>query len=215
MGKSNAARKIIPIEDGKKMDDGFLDALEKSENTKPKAKKSSGSAEAKSTPKIAEAIDAYNKAKADKKVAEAKMKKNGSVILDHVKKIQDKDGFDGNFTKSYDIEGNKDKVKYVSSNRFTVNNDDVNLIKEILGENFDNFIKKTWKIWVKPSVLESRASQKELMEIMGERFTEFLETSSSLVPCDDFDRKVYSAFDCQEDLDDLRTFIKPYKAALK
>jgi len=212
---AQAKRKVIPIEDGKKMDDNFLDALENSETTKPKKSKSKGSLELKAPAAVKSAIDIYNDAKADKKAAEATMKKHETTILDYVRKAQDKAGFEGNFLKSFDVEGKDGKVKYVSSNRHTVKNDDVNLIKEILGENFDTLIKKKWKIWVKPAILESRASQKELMEIMGERFSEFLETSSALVPCDDFDKKVFDACDSQEDLDDLRTFVKPYKASLR
>jgi len=210
-----ATAKVIPIEDGKKMDDNFLDALEKSENTKPKKTKSKGSVEIKATAAVKSAIDIYNSAKVDKNAAEATMKKHESTILEFVRKVQDKAGFEGNFVKSFDVEGNDDKVKYVSSNRHTVKNDDTNLIKEILGDSFDSLIKKTWKIWVKPEIIENRASQKELMKIMGKRFADFLETSSALVPCDDFDKKIFEHCDSQEDLDDLRTFVKPYKASLR
>jgi len=201
--------------DGKKMNNSFLDALENAENTKPKAKKKSGSVELKAPASVKNAIDSFNVAKTDKKKAESIMKKHEPTILEFVKKKQDKTGFDGKFVKSFDVKGNDSKVKYVSSNRHTVANDDVNLIEEILGDNFDSLIKREWTIKVKSEVLESQKMQKELMKIMGKRFGDFFETSSKLVTSNDFDSKVFEAVDSQEDLDDLRTFVKPYKASLR
>lgn len=214
MGKS-ATAKVIPIEKAKELDDDFLNVLQKTETTKPKTKKSKGSAELTAPAAVKNAIDSFNVAKVDKKKAEGTMKKHEPTILEFVKKEQDKVGFDGKFVKSFDVEGNDSKVKYVSSNRHTVANDDVNLIKDILGDKFNSLVERKWNIKVKDDVLSSRKMQKELMEIMGERFGEFLETSSKLVTSDDFDSKVFEAVESQEDLDDLRTFVKPYKASLR
>jgi hypothetical protein len=212
MGK---AAKVIKI-DHKKMDNDFLSTLEETEVQKPKKKKSKGSAPVDVPETVANAVIAFNNAKADKKAAEAEMKKHSPVIIDHVKAIQDEDGFNGNFRKSYDVDaGDGNKVKFVSKNQFSIKNDDTNLIKDILGDAFSELIKKKFNIKLKNEVFESRALQKELMELIGkENFATFFETTSILVPVDDFDKKIYDYVD-KDELEDLRTFVKPYKPTLR
>jgi len=212
MPKESTA-KVINIEE-KQMDDGFLGALEKTKVEKPKKAKSKGSASVEAPAEVKEAIDDFNTAKAEKKKAEAKMKKHSPVIINYVKDIQDKDGFDGEYHKSYDVEGNETKVKFVTSNRFSIKNEDEHLIQDILGDKFSLLIKKIFTVTLKPEVMKDRNLQKELMERMGDRFADFFESVPSLVPVDDFDKRIYEEVD-EDELNDLRTFVKQASPSLR
>jgi len=188
--------------------------LEKSAvSKKPAAKKSSSpSIEVSNDLKVA--IDAFNKAKVEKKNAEAAMEINGSKVIAHVREVQDKDGFSGKYAKSYDVAGVNSKVKFVSADKFSIASDDEHLIADILADKFSEFIKTKFSVTLKPSVLESEELSKELENLMGAKFNEFFDVVKSLSPCDDFDAKVYSAVDADH-LSDLRNFVKQNKPSLR
>ena len=192
----------------------FADMLGKTKTTKPKAASKSTVPVVEVPDEIKEDIDAFQAAKKDKKVAEAEMKVREASVLDFGHRNQDEDGFRGRFRTSYQFNGVKDKVKYVSTNRFSINSEDSRQIKEILGSKFDTLMDEKHDVKLKPEVFTDEALQSQLMEAVGEDFGKFFETVSSLNVVEGFDGKVYQAVD-KDGLFILRTFVRPYKPSLR
>lgn len=192
----------------------FADALKKSTTTVAKKQSTSKVTEIDVPKNIKEDIDRFVTAKADEKKAKAdKVNAEGSII-DFASTEQDRLGFAGDYSKSYKLSGNKSKVTYVTSNRHSISSEDIEEIKEMLGENFSDLISENTEVKLKAAIFTDEALQQKLMEAVGDSFGEFFETITDYTVSDDFDRKIYDAI-TPEKLADIRVYCKPYKAALR
>lgn len=199
----------------RKIKAGFGDMLKQTATTKKKATSKSKIPVIDAPDHIKEAVDRYIAATKAYKEAEAEKKEAGGTIIDFTCVRQDDDGYNSNFRHSYSIPGmNDSQVKFVSSNRFSINADDAEQIEEILGDKFDDLIIQTYSVKLRPEIFENPALQEELMDCMGDRFAVFFETVTSLKVCDEFDRKVYHAVG-PDNLAALRTFCRPYTPSLR
>lgn len=205
-----AAKKLEPKK-------SFADALKATKKTETTTAKAKSKVPVLETPDdIKQHVDRYVEAKQAEKVAKAEKEDAGDTLISFVSPYQDKDGFKGDFRHSYGIPGTDgNQVKYVSSNRFSINSEDAEQIREILGDSFDELIDEGSQVNLKPEVLEDEALQDELMELVGDRFAEFFETVTQLSVKDDFDKNVYRAVDEEKRLAELRTFCRPYKPSLR
>lgn len=203
------AAKVIPIPKKK----GFGDALKA---TKTTAKKSTKKDERtlQATEEIKAEIDRYVKSKKNMKVAKSEMEHSEAVIIDFIRPLQDEDGRKNKFSTSYRVDGNEEKVKYVSSNRYSINAEDDEKIAEILGESFDELIKHNHTVKLRDEVLEDDALQEKLMELIGDEFATFFETVTKLGVVTDFNKNIYGVVD-DEKLSELRLYCRPYKPALR
>ena len=202
------ARKIKPAA-------GFGDMLKQTATTKKKATSKSKIPVIDAPDHIRETVDRYLAALKAEKEATAEKKEAGGTIIDFTYVRQDEDGYNSNFRHSYSIPGmNDSQVKYVSSNRFSINAEDTEQIEEILGDKYPDLIDQKFSVRLKPEVFENSELQEELMDRLGDRFAVFFETTTSLKVCDEFDRKVYQAVD-QDSLATLRTFCRPYTPSLR
>jgi len=192
----------------------FAKALKTTANDVPKKSGKKEMARLFAPEDVKEQIDIFQKAKKDKKIAEAEMSASSEVILDFGRKHQDDDGFNGDFKNAYEIDGNEESVKYVSSNRFTVNASDEAQLREIFGDNFEDLINIIPDVRLKPEVFKDPDLQKRLMAAVGESFGEFFETTTDIKVKTDFDKNVYRAVK-PEELPIVRTFCKPYKPSLR
>ena len=139
-------------------------------------------------------------------------------MFDHVKPIQDKDGFGLRHSKSYEVVGNEETVKYVTQDRFTLNSDDEENIREIAGDKFDDDFEIDTTVTLKKDVFSDEAKQEQLMKLLtdkklGNLFAEFFETKQVLKTKKGFDTRQFGYN--EDDLTDLRIFVKQYKAALR
>lgn len=192
----------------------FAQALKDTETKTKPAKKKNGAPLIKLTDRLKEMVDQHKAAKKKKKEAEAVISQTGAELIKHTRKTQDADGFGGDFHNSYELPGNDGSLKFVSTNRFSINPDDEAQIREILGLNFDDLIEEKHSVSLRPEIFEDENLQQELMNAVGDRFSQFFETKKSLVVKDDYDRKVYQAVD-EKTLEILRTFVKQFKPALR
>jgi len=193
----------------------FAQALKETEaKTKP-AKKKNGAPLIKLTDRLKEMVDQHKAAKKKKKEVEATISQTGAELIKHTRKTQDSDGFDGDFHNSYELPGNNGSLKFVSTNRFSINPDDETQIREILGSNFDNLIEVKHNVTLRNEVFEDENLQQELMNAVGDCFSQFFETKKTIVVKDEFDRKVYQVVDDEKTLEILRTFVRQYKPALR
>ena len=80
-------------------------------------------------------VDDFVSAKGKFKDAKATMDVLGSEIIDYVREIQDEDGFNGVFKKSYSVPGNKEKVTVVTTNRYSISSKDEKKLKNFSARN--------------------------------------------------------------------------------
>lgn len=158
------------------------------------------------------------------KALEAEIKFAESEILEFAKADQDKSAFSGDFVKSFDLpgfdkpeEGEPEKavIKFVSTNRFSINPADQEVLQNLLGKSYDDVIEEELKVVLKKGVLEDEEKLAKLAKVIGDDFDDFFESSLSLKVQTDADKKVYKVAGDQDSLDELRTYMKPYKPALR
>ena len=200
--------KVIPLPKKK----GFGDVL-KSTKTKKVVKSKTTSRTLQASDEIKEEIDRFVKANKNFKVAKTAVEHSKGIILEYINPLQDEDGRNNKFSTSYDVEGVEKSVKFVSSNRYTINPDDEEKIAEILGDEFDELIVKSSLVKLKDEVFEDEEMQDKLMELLGDDFGTFLETITTMKVAVDFNKHIYSA--AGDKLDDLRVYCKPYSASLR
>ncbi len=166
------------------------------------------------TPDVAQAVDDYQEAKIQYKMAEATMDQAGTILQEFVRQHQDQDGFKGHYQGSYAVMGIKHSAKVVYANKFTLNAEDKDNLKEILGEHYDYLLSEKYSVKLKGSVFEDEALAAELMELLGDRWGDFFDTEVKLSVCDDFSRVVYQAVE-PEQLDNLRVFARQFKPSIR
>lgn len=200
----------------KKKPAAFGDMLKKTATVKEPAKTKSKMPVLDAPEHVREAVDEYIDAKIRETVAKAEKEAAETVVLEFTSDVQDTEGYDGKFKTSYAVPGNKpgNQVKYISSNRFTINGNDRDKLEEMLGDQYPEMVQEDYSVKLRPEVFEKEELQAELMELVGERFEEFFETVLSLKVKEDFNKNLYRVVG-KGGLSELRTFCKPYKAALR
>lgn len=168
--------------------------------------------------KIRKLVDVVVEAKKAEKEAKAQKETSEVDVLEWAQNQQDADGFSGNFQKSYRIQGMKEMVTFVSSDKFSkINPDDIASLKEAFGKKFDEMILKKTTIMVQDAVLtgpNSQELQAELLERIGkENFAKFFKAETIFVPADEFDRKLFSF--PKKIVEQVRNLVKQAKASLK
>lgn len=193
----------------------FGEALKQAKSTEPKAKgKKTSMPTLDATPEVKQAVDDYQEAKTTYKMAEATMNHAGEILMEFVRQAQDQEGFAGRFNGSYAVMGVKHQAKVVFANKYSLNSEDEGELAAILGENFDSLIEKKFSVKLKEQVFTDEALQAELMELVGERFADFFESTVSLGVCDNFNQLIYQVVN-PEQLDGLRTFARQYKPSIR
>ncbi len=192
----------------------FGEALTQTAKAEPKAKKKSSMPTLEATPEVKQAVDDYQEAKTTYKMAEATMDSTAQVLMEFVRQQQDQDGFAGRYQGSYAVMGVKHQAKVVFANKFSLNPEDEPQLAELLGDEFDNLIQKKFNVKLKEQVFTDEGLQAELMELVGERFADFFETTVSLGVCEDFSRLVYRVLEPGR-MDDFRTYARQYKPSIR
>jgi len=192
----------------------FAKALSQTKTAKPKASAKKQMAKIPASEEVKHEVDNYQQAKARKKKAEAEMEASGTIILEFAGKHQDQDGFNGDFKNAYQIDGFDESVKYVSSNRFSINPADVDQLHDMLEDGFDELLEEKYDVSLKEEVFKDQQLQNELMALVGDRFGDFFETKASVKVKDDFDKNIFKHV-TKKTLPILRTFCRPYKASLR
>ena len=205
--------KIIDINQNKKP--SFGDMLKKTAVTEPAKKKKKKEMPVLSPPEeIKQAVDEYVEASLQNKKSKGTMDLKGAMIIGWVDEQQDKNGFDNNFRTSYNVQGIKESIKFISSNRYSMSSEDIGQLQEILGPAYAELIIENHSVKLRDEVFESEELQGELMELIGDRFGDFFETTISLSVSEGFNEKVYQHVH-QDTLPMLKTFCKRYKPSLR
>lgn len=192
----------------------FAEALGNSVKETPKKKSKSSMEEIYAPDHIKDEVDRLQIAKQAEKEAKADKEAAGTIVREFANKHQDTDGFAGQFRNAYQIQGHTESVKYVSSNRFSINSADIKQIRELLGDHYEDLIDEKFEVTLKEAVFNDKELQKALMDAVKDRFQEFFETTTTIKVKEDFDKNIYKAVK-EEHLPILRTFCRPYKASLR
>jgi len=189
----------------------FMNAVKNSDKAeKAPAKKKSTGAVINPSEAIKESVDMLVKAKSDLAVAKADIASLEPEIIEAAREVQNADALKGNFRKSYEVRGNGNTVKFVSANKFSIAEGDVDDLKGLLADNFDNLIKTNYTVKLKSEVFDNDELSDELMELLGDKFENFFETITHRKVCEDFDKKLYDLdAETREDVKELAKQAKP------
>jgi hypothetical protein len=171
------------------------------------------------TPAIKSAVDSFVANKASIKALEARQIETETTIITHVKAQQDSQAFNGNFSKSFLVPGNNTEVTYVTSDRFSVPQDEETLagLKKLIGATkFNEFFGSKPSIVIKSTVIANDAIMNKIAaacEKAGLNIGEIFEATTKVFAKDDLDIKQYSL--PKEKLPLFRTFVRQNKPALK
>lgn len=196
----------------------FADMVE--EVAKPKTKSTSKKSDKEiivdAPQAVKEAITAVVKGKTEKKKAESDIKVNETPVIEFGNKLKDERAFNGDYNKSYKIEGSEgETITFVTANKFSHNVDDEEELSELMGEeNFEDMIPKERVIKVKDDIFTNPAMQEFLMKQMGSRFNEFFEVETSRKVISTFDEELYKRFD-EAKVADIKVFVKQAKPSIK
>lgn len=166
--------------------------------------------------KIAREVDNYNRAKKDKIDAENRMFSAGEEIIHYAKKIQDADGYNGDFHNSYQMEGtHKDSsIKVIFTNKFSINHDDETQIRRIVGRRFDDLFEIKHSVILREEVFKEPELQEELMKRMGGRFAAFFTAVAELKVRKGFSKNIYTWLKPRV-LQNLRIYVRQARPSLK
>lgn len=189
----------------------FKQALKDNKQAKTTTKKSSVVTIQNIPARIQKKSEEFVRLNQQKKEIETELKAISDGIIDYTRGYQDAEGFAGNFAKSFNV----GDVQVVTKNAYSINANDEAQIKKVLGRAYSEMIEERFTIKVKDEVMASTQLQEELMALLGDNFSKFFDVESSLFVKDDFDKDIYKVAGTQEKLDEIRTFIKPYKPSVK
>ena len=199
----------------KNTQDAFDDLLNSNSTTvKPAPKSKKANAEIIPVPdNVQGEIDNLLGAKKKKKTAESDIKKSEPVIIDHGTSMKDNNAFAGKFQKSYKL-GNEDShVNFITANKWSFQEEDVEEIKGIIGDNADDLIIQDKNVQLKKGVFADQDLMKKFIKMVGKQFPEFFETVVSHHVSENFDEKIYALG--EDALEDLRLLMKQSKPSLR
>ena len=184
-----------------------------SKNAKKPVKKTAAkkNAEINKVPaKIQKQIDALLEAKKAKNIAESEIKKAEPEIIEHgYKLLAEAD----EFKKSVKMGNDDSNVNMVTVNKWSFNQDDVEDIKECLGDDADEMMPVEKHVRLKDEVFNDPKLQDAFLKMVGKNFEKFFETVETAKPSVDFDKKLAAK---DEDVqEDVKTMMKQYKPSLK
>ena len=192
----------------------FMNAVKKSNKVeKAPAKKKSTGATINPSDTIKESVDELVAAKKSLAVAKADISALEPEIIDVAREVQNTDALKGNFRKSYDVRGHESTIKFVTANKFSIAEDDIKDLSELLGDEFENMVETSYTVKLKAEVFDDDELSDELMALLGDKFETFFETVTHRKVCTDFDKKLYNLDD--ETREDVKELAKQAKPALK
>jgi hypothetical protein len=172
------------------------------------------------TKTIAKAVDEFVIINTTIKSAEADKKVLETQIIDYLRQQQDKLAYAGQFTKSMSAAGldEKSRVTFVTTDRFTIPQDDTSLIeiKRVTGAAYEDMFETKRSITMKKEVLENETLLNKIAAVCdkaGMALSEVFEVGDKVVARSGLDEKQYNL--SSEKLDIFRTLVKQYKPALK
>ena len=170
------------------------------------------------TPNVKVAVDQVIKCKAGIAKLKAEQEEFEGTIIDHVRPQQDNDARDGNFSKTYLVEGHEGNLSYNTADSFSVpqDEDSQEALRDMLGDKYDTWFKTKRVISLKEGIEKNEKLIDQIFEVItkaGLDPSDVFNAVDTVVAADDLDRKQYDLN--QERLEVFRSIVKQRKAALK
>lgn len=196
----------------------FKDMIDKKKTSAADSKKKKSSAPVITLPdELIPKLVEFQAEKKKEKEAKALKSSAEAPVIQHCKEVQDQQAFAGNYNGSFDVKGGDSLVKFVSSDAFSVSQDEEvqGQLQELLGDEYEKVIEEETSISMKPEVFQDEKLQSKLVKALGDNFDDFFETSSSLKVKKGFAEKIHSITKDPAKLAQIRTLITQKKPALK
>jgi hypothetical protein len=164
---------------------------------------------------IREAVDAWIDTNEIAKSAGATLSFCAEKIISFVRQRQDADGFRRDFKNSYEVQGTDPgrKVKFVSTNRWSVNAADLETLSKVLGSRADQMLQQRHTVKLKDDVLKDPKLQADLMKRMGDAFEKFFDVILDVKVSENFDERIYELE--PERIEHVRALAKQARPSLR
>lgn len=160
----------------------------------------------------------FNKQKKAMKEAETAMRIAETPIILLCRDEQNKQALKGSFHGSFNVKDGDEVSKFVSTDSFSVSQDpEVHYqLKQLLGiETYDEVIKEETSVVMKSDVFTDETKQSEFIALMGDRFGDFFESTSTLKVKSGFQERLYQIAKTEDKLVEISSLITQKKPFLK
>lgn len=188
--------------------------------TKSADKKSSSTTkkQASTTETVQKTVDELIANKAQMAKLTQAISDNESIIIGHVMPQYENLARKGEFTKSLEVMGKKGRLLFVTSDSFSVpqDEDSLNALQELLGDLFDNFFEKKRAISIKETALKDEKILNKVAAACtkaGLNIADIFEVGDKVVAKDDLDRKQFEV--PEEKYPTFKALVHQKKPALK
>jgi len=185
---------------------------------KTPAKKTSPKIAAIVTDEIKGAVDLTIKNKAQVKLIEADTKRAELVIIEHVYPQQEVTAREGNYCKSFTVEGDDGTLTYTTIDKFSVPKEQEveDEIHKLLGKDFDKYFRTLRTVKVSEDAMQDKKLVNDLVAVAQKHdyeVTDVFTITDELATRKGMDEDQFNLPKAK--LAALRTLIKQYKASLK
>lgn len=197
---------------------GNGDAFDAFAGKKTPAKKTSPKIPAEVTEDVRNAVDLAINNKAQIKLLDAETKKAELVIIEHVYPQQESAAREGNYCKSFTVEGNDGALTYTTIDKFSVPKEQEveDEIRKLLGKDFDKYFRMLRTVKFTEKAMQDKALVNDMVAVAQEHDYEVPDVFSivdELATMKGLDESQFNLPKAK--LAALRTLIKQYKASLK
>lgn len=185
---------------------------------KTPAKKTSQKIPAKVTNEIKKCVDLTITNKAQIKRLDVETKKAELTIIEHVYPQQETAAREGNYCKSFTVEGNDGAVTYTTVDKFSVPKED-NVeaeIRQLLGKDFDTYFRTVRTVQFTEEAMQDKGLINDMVAVAQEHkynVPDVFSIVDELATMKGMDESQFNLPKAK--LTALRTLIKQYKASLK
>ena len=197
----------------------FTDMLKGSAVTKGEVKKKKNEApQLKLDKKLDTLLETFLTNKEASKNAETVYREAELPLIEFARTEQTKRALTGDFQPTFALIGSKNTVKFITSDSFSVpqSAEVIEALKTELGDEFDRIIEEKPQVVLKDDVFTNPEKQAALATLLGEKFSDFFQTTITYAAKDGLNEKIYQlSGGSEEKLAKLRTFLQQRKPSLK
>ena len=184
---------------------------------KPKKGKKSTKIAAEVNDEIKIAVDEVIRLKAKIKSLAQTLEDNETLVIDHVRPQQDEHARNGNFSKSFEVEGEKGSLVYTTSDKFSMPTDEDTLaeLKKLVGpKKYDEIVEIVRVVSIKSEVLKDDKLVNKIVGVLAKAgIDNIFDVVDKPVAVSGLDVKQYEL--PEDKLEIFRTLVKQAKASLK
>lgn len=156
--------------------------------------------------------------KAEMKAAEGEMRLAEAPIIDICLSKMDTDALASDFHSSYEVRTSDGlSAKFITVDKFNLSQDPENIqaLRDLLGDKFDDEIVTKSTVTLRSEVFEDETLQKELVSIVGDKFSKFFQTEIKYFTKTGFDERMYKIAGNKDKVTQIRSMCGKNKPFFK